>query len=123
MAQEMSRGVLDIDRLAQLTNLIGSIRVGEEVYPLIEPRGPVDDHMTFDRAVCSAGFKSFVRPFLESDLATGRATLGGRPISDEELAEINEEMRCPYILVHHVADGIRTRIGLQVRGGSKVKTL
>lgn len=65
--------------------------------PVVEPRGPIADHMAFDRAVCAAGLKLFIRP----------ATAGDWPEADREIDPALG--RYTHVVVREMSEGVRVR--------------
>src|SRR4051812_19498776 len=71
--------------------------------PIVVPRGDVADHMQFDRAVCAAGLKKFLRPVTPSDQPDpARALRGGETPPPQFLGS--------HVLVEELSPGLRTRV-------------
>jgi hypothetical protein len=114
---------LDTDALELLCSFQGIIGVGGRPVPRLVPHrdftsGPhaADEQMDFDRAVCEAGLKEFIRPTLPGD-RTGPDS-GWRPAFDNMPEEMKE--RCHkeindtfvpggWVLVKEIRPGFRTR--------------
>lgn len=98
-------GRLPAERRADLKHFadtFGSVWLDGEIVPLTRPRAEhgVPHHMDFDRRVCAAGVKRFVRPLLPSD---EEARPPGVPGFDSD-----------WILVAECEPGVRERRGVSV---------
>jgi hypothetical protein len=84
--------------LQQLASSDGCLLVGSEKVQLISPLDKTIHHMNFDRAVCAAGLKRFVRPILESDLETNPTIkIGGHMLIVEE--KPGQRLRIPAMVI------------------------
>jgi hypothetical protein len=97
---------VDGQALDRISTFGGIMRVEDEDLPIVLPRAEGDDHAEFDRRVCAAGLKAFVRPAWESDRARIR-----------ELADHLDEpaMRThpSHVLIRELSPGVRTRLPVQ----------
>jgi hypothetical protein len=106
---------LDVDRLHELSYLREFAPVAGVVHAVIEPRMAYEDHPDFDRQVCEAGLKRFVRAPMPSDrrndLAIDRDSGEWHTRGDSP-----EILRHSSILVTELEPGVRTRRGLHFTG-------
>jgi hypothetical protein len=87
---------LDTEIMERISRWGGDYLVDGARLPLVLPLADITDHSEFDRQVCGAGLKRFVRPFQASDHPVG---LPGA-----------------HILVQELAPGIRRRAGVRIFG-------
>ena len=81
------------------------------VLPLL-PYDKGDDYMLFDRAVCKAGLKVYLRPILDSDACIGIPVEGN--LTNEQLESLGDEFRQSrdnggMMLIKELTEGVRTR--------------
>lgn len=88
----------DLDQLRTLGTLVAAWRVNDVWHPVVEPLRAWDHHMDFDREICAAGVKSFIRPIMESDQPECLMPTLGDDVD--------------YVLVYRIASDMRVRIGL-----------
>jgi hypothetical protein len=89
---------LDGKALNQISELVDWVFIFGMSLPIVEPLRCVEDHMEFDRQICAAGLKRFVRRILPSDLPAIA------PGVDDHVS---------HVLVAEHTPGLRSRIGLQ----------
>jgi hypothetical protein len=87
-----------VDMDAKAVNAIaecgGFVRDGEQLLIVLRPHDAMIDQMDFDRQICAAGLKSFIRPILIAE------NLGpGKP-----------DLRGGYMKVTEITPGVRTRL-------------
>jgi hypothetical protein len=106
---------LDLDRLHELSYLREFAPVVGVVHAVIEPRVAYADHSDFDREVCLAGLKRFVRPIMPSDR---RNDLAIDPDSGEWDTSGDDPaiLGSAGVLVREVQPGFRIRKGLVYTG-------
>jgi hypothetical protein len=92
---DLRRGV-DVAALHAVSECGGFVDAGGRPVPLLRPKDPGIDQMEFDRRVCAAGVKAFVRVRLADDFPPGVEPPGG------------------YTLVRECASGVRLRCDVAV---------
>jgi hypothetical protein len=92
---DLRRGV-DVAALDALSECGGFVAAGGTLVPLLRPKDPGLDQMEFDRRVCAAGVKAFVRVRLADDFPPGVEPPG------------------EYTLVRECAPGVRLRCDVAV---------
>jgi hypothetical protein len=78
--------------------------VDGEMLPLYEPLKQPERHEDFDRAMCQAGLKKFIRPEMPSDY----------PIAEEAKKVLQADV-VACVLVVQLAPGVRARRGINVQ--------
>jgi hypothetical protein len=102
---------LDIPALARISRLAGVVQSGGEILLVIEPARPFDDHMEFDRVICAAGVKAFVRRTMESDQpGSGTPLDPSVPVPDYRFPE--------HLVVREATPGMRHKSGIELEGPS-----
>lgn len=86
---------MDLVALGRLARFVGLIDCDGEPIALIEPLSPIADQMDFDRRVCLAGLKSYIRPRAADDWPEGLPDPG--------------PPRQPHVIVREVTPGFRVR--------------
>jgi hypothetical protein len=76
---------------------------------------PDFDHSAFDRAICPAGVRQFIRPVTPSDQPDAELQLPGSPALPTGL-----RFETPWVLVTEVAAGVRQRVGVTLYFAEKV---
>jgi hypothetical protein len=106
---------LDLDRLARLSHFVEYAPVLGVVHAVIEPWIAYADHADFDREICLAGLKRFVRPVMPSDrrhdLAVDPDSGAWKPSGDDPAI-----LEYESVLVREVEPGFRMRKGLVYTG-------
>jgi hypothetical protein len=98
---------LDIGALRSVSGLAGGIAVGDEVLLFLVPTRDFDAHEDFDRVVCRAGIKRFVRATMESDHpAPGTLLDCGLAVFGSPFGE--------YVVIRELSDGVRSRRGIEI---------
>jgi hypothetical protein len=89
----------DLDAAQRVSNFLAVIGVEGRPTPLVEPIAACADHADFDRELCAAGIKRFVRQRMESDWPS----------------EVTDGQALPgHLLVTEKTPGVRTRVPLVV---------
>jgi hypothetical protein len=63
------------------------------LHPVVEPLRAWDSHLDFDRAVCDAGVKSFIRPVMKSDVPEHLVPVLGEDATHVFVARISDDER------------------------------
>lgn len=90
---------VDIRALDAFSECGGFVRMGEELVVVVRPRGTCRNHMAFDRRVCAAGLRRFVRRVLPDDTPAD--------------APADCRFRTDWLLVTEAASGVRTRMEVE----------
>jgi hypothetical protein len=93
---------------------LGVIRVGGVPVFAVEPIGPCEDQMEFDRAVCAAGLKRFIRRPMASDYPREGHAINPRtgrrdptiPVPDVDLGD--------WLIVLELAEGVRCKPSIRI---------
>jgi hypothetical protein len=86
---------------------VGMVGMGRVKVHVVEPLRPCDDHMDFDREVCKAGLKRFIRKRMESDGPEDSALIDpGIALFGVDLGE--------WVLVLEASEGLRFRSGIDI---------
>jgi hypothetical protein len=113
-------GGRDWRAICQISALMGVATIEGEKYPVVEPLRRYEDHAEFDRALCQAGVKAFVRRTMDSDQP------GPGPPINPETGEPNPSIPPPnvrfpsHVLVQEAGEGIRLRSGVDLEQGEDV---
>jgi hypothetical protein len=102
----------DVEALALIACCKGTISLDGEALPLIHPLGLWLDITDFDRQVCAARLKVFIRPVAPSDLPDPDRIVRGDPAIVEAMKK--DWSPDKYVLVREAAPGIRSRLGISV---------
>ncbi len=92
--------------LSRISDFGGVALVDGVEVPIVLPLAEWDDPGEFDRAVCAAGLKTFLRPLTAADQPDPSRRIRGGP--GDELPRFAGT----HILVRELAPGIRTRTGV-----------
>jgi hypothetical protein len=97
----------DYEALDACCRPLALIRVGDVPVPVVEPLAPCEDNMDFDRAVCAAGVKRFVRRSMPSD-----APGSGRPLDPTiPVPQVNPG---DWLIVLEIQEGLRVKQTIRV---------
>ncbi len=90
-----------------------TVFIDGESFPLIKPKADyqaADYHfMDFDREVCAAGMKAFVRPWMPSDEMKPEHQISWPPMP------LFARQKSDFVLVREITPGMRTRMGVNAR--------
>jgi hypothetical protein len=114
MADERGAEELDYGALAAISDLLGLVDLDGEPLPLVEPLRPYDDHTDFDRAVCKAGIKAFVRRTMESDQPGHGTPLDPLTHLPDPTIPIPEDRFPDHVIVREACEGMRWKFGIQL---------
>lgn len=106
-------GNLDLSALANVCRCAGTVTgtCGHEVV-LVHPLRDYDSHMEFDRAVCAAGLKTFIRASMESDYPGFGTAVDIKTMKPDPSIAIPKIELGDFVLVSEASTGIRTRVGI-----------
>jgi hypothetical protein len=104
---------LDIDALIAISRVEGVVAFDDGALLVIVPVGAHDDHSEFDRAICRAGVREFVRRTMPSDRpGIGIPLDPSVPVPDVDLGD--------FVVVREMTEGVRTRFPISVEWGERV---
>jgi hypothetical protein len=97
----------DFEALQACCRYVGMVSVGRARVHVVEPLRPYEDNMDFDREVCKAGLKRFVRRPMESDYPGHGTPLNPEvPPPDVDWGE--------WLIVLEMSEGFRTKSGIRI---------
>ena len=113
---------LDPDALIAVSRLEGILPIAGETLLIINPNQSCMDHMDFDRAICQAGIKQFVRRRLLSDRPGQGTAINPRTGKPDPTISVPDVDFGTHVVVRELANGIRTRysIGLVISDSPEV---
>jgi hypothetical protein len=102
---------LDWDALVAVSHLVGVLPIDGENLLVIRPKRSHAEHEDFDRVICRAGLKRFVRRPMDSDRpGHGTPIDPAMPVPDVDFGD--------YVVVEEVTRGVRLRLGIFTRQGA-----
>jgi hypothetical protein len=103
---------LDWGSLTAISSLVGMLAFEGGYVPMLRPKRRHAVHEDFDRMICAAGIKKFVRPAMDSD-RPGRGTAfnpqTGKP---DPMVPVPEVIVGSHMLVIELEEGLRIRRGI-----------
>lgn len=66
-SQRKAKPLVDVKALDAVARPVGFATLHGLQWPFLEPLEEPEDHRTFDRIVCEAGIKAYIRPMFHSD--------------------------------------------------------
>jgi len=102
----------DVHALDEISSCEGTVTVEGRPVPVVLPRadytGDDFDYMEFDRAICEAGVREFVRPVSPGDQPNPSKQISGPPLPADC------RLSCPWILVRELHPGVRARLEMDI---------
>jgi hypothetical protein len=101
--------------LAMISNLVDVARdLDGEWIPVIEPLRAYDDHMEFDRAICAAGVKRFMRRTMPSDQPGYGTPLNPQTMEPDPTIPVPDFQLDEFLVVWELSRDIRARRGVTI---------
>jgi hypothetical protein len=94
--------------------LVGKIDVAGVWVPIVAPLNPDQHQMDFDRIVCAAGFKRFVRRTLTSDQAAPGTAINPQTMERDPAIAIPEIDLGDWLIVLEMQEGLRLKTAIRV---------
>jgi hypothetical protein len=104
----------DFAALEACSRYLGKVRVGGVTVAVVEPIGPCEDQMVFDKAVCAAGLKRFIRRPMESDYPGHGTPINPRTGESDPSIPIPDIDLGDWLIVLEAAKGIRFKRSLRI---------
>jgi hypothetical protein len=103
----------NIEYLSKISKLVCMVPMAEKdlpnEIPLLEPLQEISDHMEFDRSVCAAGIKAFMRKTMLSDYPNCETFIDPET---KETVKVSDMDLGTYMVVFELSKGIRGKHGL-----------
>jgi hypothetical protein len=96
--------MLDTTAFLRIARPGGVANIEGERVPVVLPLEDLEDHTEFDRQICAAGLKRFLRPLAPSDQPDPAGVYGPEA----------PRFTGSHILVHELTEGVRGRAGIQL---------
>jgi hypothetical protein len=103
---------LDWRSLTAISSLVGMLAFEGGYLPMLRPKRGYAVHEDFDRVICAAGIKKFVRPAMDSDRLGHETAFDPQTGKPDPTIPVPEVIVGSHMLVIELEEGLRIRRGI-----------